>query len=445
MIKTDSYGRATTQLHQIADEYKVEDERDIYVMKIPESYKQKLLATWLRVKLYTYERAINTYWLPPSAWKKIFKDETEIEYGMKFSELKDYQQWIIKEIRQDNLRAGFVVSGTGTGKSYILSGLIAMNRKKTLILVPNISIARWLLEKLSQWTSSIYLAQWAKVKWAEEHDIVICHHTTFNKHYDYINGKYDVLIIDEWHHLPKKRIEQINKRKWWAIYWLSATPIRKEFSESGVEKIFGKIYDTWIEALPVKVLIHKFRYNYDMEELDQASQWLAPDSIEIFRRLIIANEKRYDELLKILSQLSVAWYKKYIIFSDRVEHIEKTMKLLADAWYNTIWYYWASNKDEADKQIKASDEYVIVWHPTSCWEWFDVPDLEVSILFTSTGWEWAIKQMAGRARRYAGDKKEWILVDFVDQISIMGGKSKSLSFWKRMKVYKQLDWETTAL
>lgn len=445
MIRIDEYWRATTQVFWIADEYKVEDERDIYVMKVPESVKQRMLATGLWVRLYVYDKNTSTYRLPPSAWKRIFAKETTISFSMKSSELKDYQLDVLKMIRQDNVRSAFIESWTWTGKSYILWWLIALNKKKTLIVVPNISIARWLFDKLSQWSSKIMLAQWKNIIWAEANDIVICHHTTFNTHYEYINGKYDVLILDEWHHLPVKRIKQINFWKWWAIYWLSATPIRKEFWRKGVWIIFWKLYNTWVEALPIKVLVHKFRYDYDQEELQKASDWLAPDSIEIFRRLIINNEKRYQELMKILTDLDAKWYKKYIIFSDRVDHIETIMRMLTASWRNVVWYYWASNKDESETKIKTSDKYVIVWHPTSCWEWFDVPDIEVAILFTSTGWEGAISQMAWRARRYAWEKKEWILVDFVDQMSIMGGKTKSLSFGKRMKVYRQLDWEIAAL
>jgi hypothetical protein len=45
MIRIDEYGRATTQLYDIAKTYMVEDKRNIHVMKIPESYKQKLMAT----------------------------------------------------------------------------------------------------------------------------------------------------------------------------------------------------------------------------------------------------------------------------------------------------------------------------------------------------------------------------------------------------------------
>jgi len=445
MNRIDEYGRATTQIYEIAKQYMVENETDIHVLKISDAYKRKLMATGLRVKLYHFDRPTNTYWLPPWAWQRVYDHTTPIKYTMKFQELKDYQWQIIKETWKDWLRSWFIVSWTGTGKSYMMSGLIALFKVKTLIVVPNISIARWLLEKLSQWSSSVYLAQWSKILWAGEYDIVICHHTTFNTHYDYLNGKYQMLILDEWHHIPDTRIRQLCLWKGGMVFWLTATPMRKEFGIKWMEKVYGRIYDTWVEALPMKVLIHKFRYDYDSWELMNASNWLAPDSNEIFRRLVINNKTRYLELLKLIRNLDKQWYTKFIVFSDRVEHIERTMDMLKQNWFNPIWYYWASKKDESESQIKKSDKYVIVWHPTSCGEWFDVPDLEVSIIFTSTGWEWIIQQMAWRARRHAWNKKEWILVDFVDQLSIMGGKTKSLSFGKRMKVYKQLNWETTAL
>jgi hypothetical protein len=57
---------------------------------------------------------------------------------------------------------------------------------------------------------------------------------------------------------------------------------------------------------------------------------LSPDSNEIFRRLIIKNDKRYEELIKVLSKLDLDGYTKYIVFSDRVEHIERVISLLKE-------------------------------------------------------------------------------------------------------------------
>lgn len=450
MIRIDEYGRGYTQLPQIAEQFKVKDTRDIHVMKIPDHYKQKILAEGLWVKLYNYDRKNNIYHLPPSAGKlredRISIIKNEIEFSMKAEELYPEQRKVLCGIRDDNNRTAFIESDTGTGKSYMLSWLIALRRTKTLIVVPNISIARGLMEKISKWSDKVFIAQGKNIVGAEqEYDIIICHHTTFNMNYEYLNGKYNTLIIDEWHHLPRKRIDQLCLWKWYYVYWLSATPIRKEFGREWVEKIFGKIYETWLSTLPVKVLVHKFRYDYDDDELANASVGLPPDSNEIFRRLVVNNNKRYQELVDIIERLNMLWYTKYIVFSDRVKHIEKIIDILRNAWHNVVWYYGKTNKNESDEFIAKHDKYIIVWHPTSCGEWFDVPELEVSILFTSTWWEWAVKQMAWRSKRISGEKKEAILVDFVDQLSIMGSKTKNLSFGKRLKVYKQLDWETTAL
>ena len=219
-----------------------------------------------------------------------------------------------------------------------------------------------------------------------------------------------MLICDEWHKVPPKRREQICKWKWSLIYWLSATPIRKEFWREWIEKLFGKIHLTWLTSLPVKVYIHRFRYNYNQEEMEEASEWLAPDSNEIYRRLVTNNKLRYQELLKVLKKLDSMWYTKYIIFSDRVSHIEQTIWILDSVWYNTIWYYWKTDKDIADGLIKRHQNYIIVGHPSSCGEWFDVPELEVSILFTSTGWEWAVRQIAWRSKRYSWEKKNLYLL-----------------------------------
>jgi hypothetical protein len=55
-----------------------------------------------------------------------------------------------------------------------------------------------------------------------------------------------------------------------------------------------------------------------------------------------------------------------IIFSDRVEHIEKLLTILKVAGYNPIDYYGKTKKSDAESQINSLDDYVIVGHPTSC-------------------------------------------------------------------------------
>lgn len=442
-MRIDEYWRATTQLKSEAEIYKVRSTANIYTLKISEQYKQKLLTEWLREKLYVYDRSTRTYRLPPAAGMARWPKPT-IGFNLKSEDLLDRQKKVVNQIRHDKPRSCMIVAWTWCGKSYIIAWIIALTKWRTIIVVPSIAIANWLLEKLSTYSNSVFFAQWKEVAETDA-DIVICHHQTFNKYYDQINWKFDVLIQDEQHHLSKKRMEQYCKWKWWLIYWTTATPIRKEFDSKWFRLFYWKLYETWVQALPIKVYRYIYTHDYNWDDVDKASEWLAPDSNEIFRRLIINNNDRYNKLVDLLKRLDLMWYKKYIIFSDRVNHIEKTLDILNANWYNAIWYYWATKKSEAEAIIKSLDKFVIVWHPASCWEWFDIPSIEVSILFTSTWREWIVQQMAWRARRYSGEKKEWILVDFADKLSIMWGKQKTLSLSERMKIYRKSWWDVIDL
>jgi superfamily II DNA or RNA helicase len=54
-------------------------------------------------------------------------------------------------------------------------------------------------------------------------------HQTFNKIYDQINGKIELMLMDEAHHIPETRVKQINLWKGRFVVGLTATAIRKEF------------------------------------------------------------------------------------------------------------------------------------------------------------------------------------------------------------------------
>ena len=44
-------------------------------------------------------------------------------------------------------------------------------------------------------------------------DVMIITAQSFNKVYEKINDRYDILLIDEVHYMPKKRVDQINRWK----------------------------------------------------------------------------------------------------------------------------------------------------------------------------------------------------------------------------------------
>ncbi len=105
---------------------------------------------------------------------------------------------------------------------------------------------------------------------------------------------------------------------------MSATPYRNEYNEDGFKMFFGNIIDTHKQALPVEVYEHKYKSEYDIDEVVEAQKGISPISPELYRRLIIGNEQRYDELeLMIMNMQERKGLRNFIIFSDRLDHIDK--------------------------------------------------------------------------------------------------------------------------
>lgn len=450
MHQIDKYWRAYTLSHETAREVKVEDKRSIEFLKVPEHIKTSLRNKQRRIYFYKKitEQSLDIFYLPPSYWKYT-EPKTKINFTFSSTSLHEYQINAVKRMYwkvKTWSRSSFIVSWTWTGKSYMILWAISLFKARTLIVVPNKSISKWLYEKIKPyWDIEIITGKWVIETKA---DVVVIHYQTFNKYYDQLNGLYDILIIDEWHKSPAERVSQYCLWKWSFILWLSATPQRKEFDTIWFKLIFGALYDTKVTALPVEVAYYKYEHEYSETELVIASEWYSPDSNEIMRNLVINNEDRYKHLLHILNVLEENWYTKIIIFSDRVKHIEKTLSYINLSWFKWVPIYWWVKYD-IDK-IRELEKYAIVCNIESVGEGFDLPELEVWILFVSSSWENRLTQTAWRVNRAYGNKKFWLYIDFVDYVKLFNWtKAKPLwryarkRFWETnhsLYPFKTLEW-----
>ncbi len=324
-------------------------------------------------------------------------------------------------------KSGMIVSGTATWKSYILLGLMNLFKRKTCIVVPTKNIAKGLNDKFKGiCNSEIVVASEIDKK---DPDVMIISWLSFNKCYDKINERYDVLLLDETHRMSKSRVWQLNRWKWLFVCWVTATPLRKEYGMNWFEILFKNIYDTKKQSLPVKVFKYPYHYNYSLEEIRKAWEWLAPESPEIYRRLYIANQDRLVHIWGIIKRLREKWFKKIMIFTDRVSHTKIIQEYLGEGYLMT-----GATKSW---EFEWKDEYIIIWMMQCAGEWFDVPDLEVGILYMSTSWENTLDQSAGRMRRKYKWKDHAIYIDFVDTMQFAGGKKKVLWRYKRNTIYKK--------
>ena len=429
---------AYTRSLQEAQKYRVEDQRDTAKFCKDERKRARLMANWSRINMYT---KVDNYYLLPIAEHRGRQRHKEFNFDLHDITLHEHQSLMVDFVDKTYKswsKSAFIIAGTGTGKTYWMLAIASHLGMTTVIVSPNSTVSQLIFDDFSKYVDT-KIIKWSKN--VELTKVNIMTHQTFNKIYDQINWKVWLLLMDEAHHIPTKRVEQINKWKWAFVCWLTATAIRKEFWVEGFEMLFWSILDTETEALPMKLFYHDFRYDYNQDEFLDASEWLAPDSPELYRRLVISNELRNEELVNIIDKFISNGKKYFIVFSDRVEHIINTSNYLKEHFANVWEYRWDSDKERVIREFNKMGWGIIVWNLQSCWEWFNIKKLEVGILYVSTQRTVTCEQAAGRVRRSYWDKTHGIFVDFVDNISFNWSKTKKLWRYERKKIYAKKWWD----
>ena len=133
---------------------------------------------------------------------------------------KDAIQFILDTYNQWN-KSCFLTSWTGTWKGHILPALIkSMEWLRVVVIAPNDVV--W-----SRIMDDLHMAKY--VRWKKvldcKHDVIVTLYRTFNIYKDHFNSNYDVVIIDEWHHVWWDLEDTLYIWKWF-ICWMSATPYR---------------------------------------------------------------------------------------------------------------------------------------------------------------------------------------------------------------------------
>lgn len=403
------------------------------------------------VKLY-YKVDKNLYLLPPKYRRvKNFVNDNPIQQKQEIFELREGQKKSV-ECVMDNLSKNaysiLIDSMVGTGKTVQMLGIVSKYKCKTIITAPSKAICIGIKNTFDPYFD-VDVLDWSEIRKRHKQwklpDIIVCHRQSAVNCWDIINNwEYHLLLNDEQHHLSDwmKNICNTFKGGLW-IVWFTGTPFRKEMNKNDFYNYFNIIYDTGLKSLGVKILTYKYTCNYWLEEFMKASEWLSPESPEVYRRLFANNEDRNNELLKLVRYLYFnRWFKRMMIFVDRRESLEKINELFPKAYV----IHWDVDKEEVINKVKPLDEFLLIWMVTASWEWFDVPSIQCWVLFYSTSREWSLIQMMWRTQRFSWDKKFWYWVDFQDYSKIEPNKYIK-SFWakERIKLYNSLWYDIEVL
>lgn len=403
------------------------------------------------VKLFHFDKKNRTYWLPPTTW---WEQKAIMWFWLKIYVKPIMKLWEWQQKTVDYCYNSFnqwvssilIVSETATWKSIQMLWLIEKFKCKTLIVVPSDAIGQGIYEKLSPYCDAKYLS-WAKIRHAFEKqqmpDVLITHRQSAVNCWDIINWSYDLMLNDEQHHLSDWMKMMCNTWEWRWIIWLTWTPFRKEMNKEDFLLYFQKIYETWLKSLPVTVLTTKYRHIYTMNDYMKACEGLEPESPEVLRRLVNANDDKIFHLKNVITILyHKCGFKRIMVFVDRREYQERIKELV---FPNAVLINWDTDKEKVLAELKNKNEFLIIWMVTASGEWFDVPWIECWVLFFSTAWAGSIEQMVWRAKRFSEWKERAFRIDIQETSKIEPDQWKWFWQWERMKLYKERWWPVITL
>ena len=162
------------------------------------------------------------------------RTKPKIQLGMHVLKLpyKPYAEQIQAVDACVKVSRGIVSAVTGFGKSLLMALLIHRMQLKTLVIVPNLELKRQLTESFKE-----YFGDLTNITIENIDSNSLPKHTN-----------YDMLLIDEAHHVAAKTYRDLNKKAWKGIYYryfFTATPFRSRDEEQILfESIAGDIIYT---------------------------------------------------------------------------------------------------------------------------------------------------------------------------------------------------------
>ena len=237
-------------------------------------------------------------------------------------------KWQIKAADAFSLKnRGTISACTGSGKSLLMALIITRLNVRTLVVVPTLELKKQLTESLLE-------------RFNDMSNIVV-ENIDSNKLKTFKN--FDLLVIDEAHHVAAKTYHKLNKTAWNDIYYrlcLTATAFRNNEEETLLfEAIAGNvIYKlSYIEAIREGYIVPVEAYYIEMPKTTNNYYTWA----EVYNNLIVNNKKRNEVIYSLLSNFSEAGLSTLCLVKE-IKHGENLLKI------GTGWF---SNGQEEESKI----------------------------------------------------------------------------------------------
>ena len=207
---------------------------------------------------------------------------------------------------------GTVSMPTGTGKSILIALIASRLNLKTLVVVPTTLIKQQLIASFRAFKIDLSRVVVENIDSTKLRTLT----------------DFDVLIIDEAHHVGAKTYHKLNKTAWTKIYYryfVTATPFRNNPEETLLfEALAGDVvYEmTYPEAVNAGLIVPVQAYYYDLPKQDNDFYTYA----EVYSNLIVRNDSRNKLLADVLADLAQA-NKKTLCLVREIEHGKELERL----------------------------------------------------------------------------------------------------------------------
>jgi hypothetical protein len=342
---------------------------------------------------------------------KVYTENT-LNYEIKLEKLQedDYYGFEI-----DGNRRFVLGDFTVSHNTVIALNIASLFQVKTLIVVHKGFLLNQWKERIEQFTDSpIGIIQQNKVDIDGKHFVIGMLQSIAKEKYDSnIFADFGLVIFDEAHHAPSKYFSRalplINCKKTLA---LSATPKRSDKLEKVLHWYFGPIIYQYNLEENKTVLTRIYKYNLIHQKFVEKKQRFTGEVNRpgtITNLVTIGRRNRF--IIDLVEELLTEEGRKFIILSERVEHLELLKKRLDDRNLCTSGFYIGGMKQK--KLDETSQCQIIFGTFQMASEALDIKGLNTLIMATPRR---EIEQTIGRITRDPNSKIRPIVIDVLDNL-----------------------------
>ena len=320
---------------------------------------------------------------------------------------------------------GVLAATTAFGKTVVAAALIALRARNTLVLVHRRELLSQWVERLVSFLQidpkQIGTIGAGKRKPSSVIDVALIQSLVRKGEVDDVVADYGHLVVDECHHLSAASFELVARRsKARYVTGLSATVARKDGHHPIIFMQCGPVrHQVSAKSQAAESgLHHRARERHTRFRLPEALAMAERPSMPAIYAALAADKTRndliFDDVLKSLEAK-----RSPIVLTERKDHLEYLQQRFSKFAQNVVVLRGgmsAKDRKAAHAALNVADEKERLILATGRYigEGFDDARLDTLFLTMPIAWKGTLAQYVGRLHRLHNDKKDVLVVDYVD-------------------------------